>query len=56
MAARSARRWRLALDLAPETALAFAIDNLSLTRIDRIAGPGVGHGWRVATVNQPPRL
>ncbi len=44
----------LALDLAPETALAFAIDNLSLTRIDRIAGPGVGRGWRVAAVNQPP--
>lgn len=44
----------LALDLAPETALAFTIDNLSLTRIDYIPGPGVGHRWRVGAVNQPP--
>jgi alpha-ribazole phosphatase len=44
----------LALDLAPEAALAFVIDNLSLTRIDYIPGPGVGHGWRVGSVNQPP--
>lgn len=44
----------LALDLAPEAALAFVIDNLSLTRIDHIPGPGVGHGWRVGSVNQPP--
>ena len=54
MAARSALRWRLALDLAPEAALAFTIDNLSLTRIDRIPGPGGGRAWRVGTVNQPP--
>jgi alpha-ribazole phosphatase len=44
----------LALDLAPETALAFTIDNLSLTRLDHIPGPGVGHRWRVGAVNQPP--
>jgi broad specificity phosphatase PhoE len=44
----------LALDLPPETALAFSIDNLSLTRIDHIPGPGLGHGWRVGTVNQAP--
>lgn len=44
----------LALDLAPETALAFTIDNLSLTRLDHIPGPGVGHHWRVGAVNQPP--
>jgi broad specificity phosphatase PhoE len=43
-----------ALDLTPEAALAFSIDNLSLTRIERFDGPGVGHGWRVATVNQRP--
>jgi alpha-ribazole phosphatase len=36
----------IALDLAPEAALRFAIDPLSLTRIDRIAG-----GWRVVGVN-----
>ena len=36
----------IALDLAPEAALRFAIDPLSLTRIDRIAD-----GWRVVGVN-----
>jgi len=44
----------LALNLAPETALSFSIDNLSLTRIDHIPGPGGSRLWRVATVNQPP--
>jgi alpha-ribazole phosphatase len=43
----------LALNLAPEAALAFAIDNLSLTRIDYVPGPGLGHGWRVSAVNLP---
>ena len=45
----------LALDLDPEAALAFTIENCSLTCIDRIDGPGMGHGWRVVRVNQPPR-
>jgi len=36
----------IALDLPPEAALRFAIDPLSLSRIDRIAG-----GWRVVGVN-----
>jgi alpha-ribazole phosphatase len=45
----------LALDLHPEAALAFTIENCSITRIDRIDGPGMGHGWRVVRVNQPPR-
>jgi alpha-ribazole phosphatase len=45
----------LALGLDPETALAFSIDNCSITRIDRVDGPGMGHGWRVVTVNRPPR-
>lgn len=44
----------MALGLEPEAALAFSIDNLSLTRIERFDGPGVGHGWRVVTVNQAP--
>ena len=43
-----------ALDLTPEAALAFTIDNLSLTRLERFDGPGVGHGWRVAGVNEHP--
>jgi alpha-ribazole phosphatase len=45
----------LALGLDPEAALAFAIENCSLTRIDHVDGPGMGHGWRVVTVNRPPR-
>lgn len=45
----------LALGLDPEASLAFTIENCSITRIDRIDGPGMGHGWRVVTVNRPPR-
>jgi len=45
----------LALGLDPEAALAFTIENCSITRIDHIDGPGMGHGWRVVTVNRPPR-
>jgi alpha-ribazole phosphatase len=37
----------IALDLAPEQALRFVIDPLSLTRIDRLE-----EGWRVVAVNQ----
>ena len=37
----------VALDIEPEAALRFAIDPLSLTRIDRLGG-----GWRVVSVNQ----
>ena len=37
----------VALDLAPDLALRFVIDPLSLTRIDRLES-----GWRVAGVNQ----
>jgi alpha-ribazole phosphatase len=37
----------IALDLTPEAALRFAIDPLSLTRIDRL-----DNGWRVVAVNQ----
>ena len=40
----------IALDLAPDSALRFVIDPLSLTRIDRLAG-----GWRVVAVNQLSR-
>jgi len=36
----------LALEMAPESALCFAIDPLSLTRIDRLT-----NGWRVVCVN-----
>jgi alpha-ribazole phosphatase len=37
----------IALDLAPDNALRFVIDPLSLTRIDRLE-----NGWRVVAVNQ----
>jgi alpha-ribazole phosphatase len=37
----------IALDLSPEAALRFAIDPLSLTRIDKVAD-----GWRVVGVNR----
>jgi alpha-ribazole phosphatase len=37
----------IALDLAPDSALRFVIDPLSLTRIDRLV-----NGWRVGAVNQ----
>ena len=36
----------IALELAPDSALRFVIDPLSLTRIDRLDG-----GWRVVAVN-----
>ena len=37
----------IALDLAPDGALRFVIDPLSLTRVDRLDS-----GWRVVAVNQ----
>lgn len=37
----------IALDIAPERALSFVIDPLSLTRIDRLDG-----GWRIGAVNR----
>jgi len=47
----------LALDLPPETALAFAVDNLSVTRLDHFPSEagGRGHHWRVNFTNLPPR-
>lgn len=55
----------LALKLEPARALAFSVDNCSLTRIDHIAtddksggdesgGDGPGGAWRVAAVNLGP--
>lgn len=46
----------IALGLQPETALSFAIENLSLTRIDHIANPEGPAYWRVVAVNQRPKL
>ena len=44
----------LALELTPETALAFTIENCSLTRIVRHNDAGNGHPWGVVSVNQSP--
>jgi alpha-ribazole phosphatase len=41
-----------ALDLHPEAALGFTIENCSLTQIERHRGPGHGHPWRVVAVNR----
>ena len=49
----------VALGLDPESALAFATENLSLTRLDHIADDREGASWRVAAVNhryQSPAL
>jgi broad specificity phosphatase PhoE len=46
----------VALGLHAETALTFTIENLSLTRIDHIAGENGASHWRVVTVNQRPKL
>jgi alpha-ribazole phosphatase len=43
----------IALGLDPESALAFGVENLSLTRLDHIADDREGAAWRVTTVNQP---
>jgi broad specificity phosphatase PhoE len=48
-----------ALELDPEKALVFAVQNLSITRIDHFEGDasapgGVGGNWRVAFVNARP--
>ena len=46
----------LALELSPARALAFSIDNCSLTRIDHFDMPQVpgGRAWRVGAVNDGP--
>ena len=46
---------RCALGLEPEHCLAFTTENCSLTRIEYIEGPGMGHNWRVITVNRAPK-
>lgn len=44
----------VALGMDPERALAFRVDNLSVTRIDHIDGEGGSRAWRVEGVNLPP--
>jgi broad specificity phosphatase PhoE len=47
---------QIASACAPEVALSFAIDNLSVTRLDHIDPTGPTACWRVNGVNYPPRL
>jgi broad specificity phosphatase PhoE len=44
----------LALDLAPQSALAFSVENCSLTRLDHLATGGDAGLWRVVAVNHRP--
>jgi len=44
----------LALRLDPEAALAFGIDNCSITRIDHVGAEVGPYEWRVAAVNHRP--
>jgi alpha-ribazole phosphatase len=44
-----------ALELVPDRALCISVENLSTTRMDHIAGPGIGGDWRVVFVNVRPR-
>jgi alpha-ribazole phosphatase len=46
----------LALAIPVENALAFAIDNCSITRLDHLGGGTSQARWRVVTVNQRPWL
>jgi len=48
----------VALGIEAERALAFTIDNCSLTRLDHISGPGADDEgqWRINAVNLHPRL
>ena len=39
---------------APDAALGFAVDNLSITRLDHVPGPGAGGDWCIITVNRSP--
>ena len=43
------------LEINPDKALCFSVENLSTTRMDHITGPGIGGDWRVVFVNVRPR-
>ena len=43
----------VALGLDPEAALGFTMENCSITPVDHLDGPGMGHAWRV--VRSPAR-
>ena len=43
-----------ALNIAPDQALGFVTDNLSVTRLDHVVSPHPGPGWQVQYVNRAP--
>ena len=44
----------IALGVDADRALPFCTENLYVTRLDHVDGPGAGGDWRIVTVNQPP--
>ena len=44
--------WSLGID--PDTALGISIENLSTTRVDHVAGTGLGGDWRLVYLNVRP--
>ncbi len=51
---RAALAVALGVDANADASLCFSVDNLSITRIDHIPGPGAGGNWQIVSVNQSP--
>ena len=51
---RAALAVALGVEIDSDACLNFSIENLSITRIDHIPGPGAGGNWAIVTVNQSP--
>ena len=51
---RAALAVALGIEANADASLGFTVDNLSITRIDHIPGPGAGGNWKIVSVNQSP--
>jgi alpha-ribazole phosphatase len=51
---RAALALALGTEANADAGLCFTVDNLSITRIDHVPGPGAGGNWRIVSVNQSP--
>ena len=51
---RAALALALGAEANADAGLCFTVDNLSITRIDHVPGPGAGGNWRIVSVNQSP--
>ncbi|MFP6730297.1 MAG: histidine phosphatase family protein [Alphaproteobacteria bacterium] len=51
---RAALALALGVDANADAGLCFTVDNLSITQIDHVPGPGAGGNWRIVSVNQSP--